>query len=230
MDVKDILNTVICDDCLTVMRQLPDKCVDLVLTDPPYGIEWRPTELFGKKCPQTLGLKDLQSWDKSPTKEYFDEMRRVSIEQIVWGGNYFGDYLGKFKSPLIWNKMTGDNNYADGEMAWTSFKTGTLRIFNHQWCGAFKDSERGVQNLHPTQKPVALFEWCLEKYSKEGDTVLDCYAGSGTLAVACLRTKRNYILIEKEPGYVETCKARIAQAETGVSVKEQKAGQGALWT
>jgi site-specific DNA-methyltransferase (adenine-specific) len=167
-----LLNQVICGDSLEVMRTLPDNSIDLVLTDPPYGLQWKSSTLFGKSTPQTKALKDLQQWDKRPRKEYFDEIRRIGKEWIIWGGNYFADYLGPCREPLLWDKQTGANNYADGELAFTSFQ-GTLRIFHHQWCGAFKDSERGVQNQHPTQKPVELMRWCLDKYSDEGHTILD---------------------------------------------------------
>ncbi len=198
-----------CGDCLEILPTLADKSVDLVLTDPPYGLEWKSTELFGKKCPQTKHLKDIQQWDLIPDKECFDEIKRVGKEQIIWGGNYLAHLLGQWKSPLLWDKQTGNNGYADGELAWTSFSTGTLRIFRHQWCGAFKDSERGIQSQHPTQKPIALFQWCLNNYSDPHNLILDPFAGSGTTAIACIRLNRKYILIEKEEKYCEIAARRI---------------------
>jgi len=223
MDIEKIKNTVICGDCLEVMRQLPDKYVDLVLTDPPYGIN---RDGMRKSTGGSHGGRksyDFAGWDSSiPDKVYFDEIFRVSKNQIIWGGNYFAKYLPSKMCWIVWDK--GQRIYnSDGEIAFTSFDT-ALRIATFNRINLMKDGA-----FHPTQKPVALFEWCLKKYSKEGDTILDCYAGSGTTAVACIRTRRNYILIEKEPAYVEICKARIKQAETGISVKEQKAGQKALW-
>jgi len=231
MNIEEIKNTVICGDCLEVMRQLPDKCVDLVLTDPPYGIgeARKKNESRGKLA--VAKSYPIESWDDvTPDKEVFDEIIRVSKNQIIFGGNYFSDKLPASSCWIVWDKDNAGNDFADCELAWTSF-TSAVRKFKYRWNGMLQENMACKEiRFHRNQKPVALFEWCLEKYSKEGDTVLDCYAGSGTLAVACLRTKRNYILIEKEPKYVETCKARIAQAETGVSVKEQKAGQKALWT
>lgn len=209
LNIDEIKNTIICNDCLEVMKQLPDKCVDLVLTDPPYGLTWSPTTLFGKETPQTKALSDLQSWDKKPTFQVFEEIIRVSKNQIIWGGNYFCDYLGAFKRPLIWNKLTGNNNYADGELAWTSLG-GTMRIFTHQWCGAFKDSERGVRNVHPTQKPRELMLWCIRQL-KDVKLVLDPFFGSGTTGVACESLGINYIGIEISPEYCRIAEKRIQQ-------------------
>jgi site-specific DNA-methyltransferase (adenine-specific) len=211
LKVEEITNTIICADCLEIMKQLPDKCVSLCLTDPPYGLKWSQIEMFGKKCAQTLAVGDLRSWDIRPSLEHFQELKRVSKNQIVWGGNYFADILGAWKEPIIWNKKTGNNSYADGELAWTSFP-GTLRIYTHQWCGAFKDSERGIPNVHPTQKPLALFEWILNKYSKPGDIILDPFLGSGTTVAACINLERQYIGIEISPEYVHAAKTRIDKA------------------
>jgi site-specific DNA-methyltransferase (adenine-specific) len=216
MEIKDIVNTVICGDCLDVMKQLPDKCVDLVLTDPPYGLNKKIHD--GGTWAVHEKYNAVLDWDFVPDKEYFDETMRISRNQIIWGGNYFTDILPKTRCWLAWVKPHFPT-MSELDLAWTSFDEPS-KVFHYP---------RVNPSTHPTQKPVALFEWCLEKYSKPGDTVLDCFAGSGTLAVASIRTKRNYIMIEKEPAYVDICKARIAQAETGVSVKEAKAGQGALW-
>ena len=119
--------------------------------------------------------------------------------------------MGSCISPLIWNKLTGNNTYADGEMAWTSFKKGTLRIYTHQWCGAFKDSERGLKNWHPTQKPQALMEWVIGRYTDKGDIVLDPFLGSGTTVEACKLLHRNFIGIEINPDYCKVAEKRLAQ-------------------
>jgi DNA modification methylase len=206
---------------------MPDNSVDLVLTDPPYGIEWKPSTLFGKETPQTKALKDLQTWDKLPSANIFPEMLRIGNKCIIWGGNYFGDYLGACKSPLIWDKKTGANNYADGEMAWTTL-AGTMRILHHQWCGAFKDSERGIQNLHPTQKPIAVMEWCI-KLSKTTGIIFDPFCGSGTTCVAAKRLGRRYIGIDISEEYCNIARKRLEAEEKGITVKELEKGQGALF-
>ena len=137
-------NSIILGDCLEVMRGLPDNCIDLVLTDPPYGIDvsnnTTGTVIRNKSDIDRFEVKD---WDKSPpSKEIFDEMLRISNKQIIWGGNYFLDQLGYCKAPFIWDKLNGRSMYADGEMAWTSYSLPkNLKIFRHQWCGAFIDRD-----------------------------------------------------------------------------------------
>ena len=200
---------IILGDCLEVMRTMPDKSFDLVLTDPPYGIFTREDDgmMFGK---ETIYSKDktASKWDKRPSKEYFDEIKRVGKDYVIWGGNYFADILGACKEPWLWDKQTGNNGYADGEMAFTSYQ-GTLRIFHHQWCGAFKASERGQRAMHPTQKPIELMKWCLRK-TEEGQTILDPFMGSGTTAIAAKQMNRNFIGIEISPEYVKIANERLS--------------------
>ncbi len=193
-------------DCLDVLKTMPKNCCD-VLTDPPYGLTWKSSKLFGKVTPQTLALQSLQGWDHRPLSAAFDQIKKIAVHAIVWGGNYFAADLGDFCSPLLWDKMTGDNAYADGELAWTNL-SGTLRIFRHQWCGAFKDSERGETNLHPTQKPVALMLWCIEKLTH--GVILDPFLGVGTTAVAAKRLGRRWIGIEIDERYCEIARRRLA--------------------
>lgn len=207
-EIKEMLNTVIQGDCLEVMKQMPDKCVDLVLTDPPYGI-FKPMGEDGAMGNFSGIGVEATEWDKKPSIEIFNEIKRVSKEYIIWGGNYFADMLGACKEPWIWDKQTGANFFADGELAFTSYQ-GTLRIFHHQWCGAFKASERGMKAMHPTQKPVELMKWCLRN-TKEGDTILDPFLGSGTTAVACKQLKRNFIGIELSQKYCDIANERLKQ-------------------
>ena len=184
MDINKIHN----GDCLEAMKEMKDNEFDLAIVDPPYGINVANnstgTVIRNKSDKDIFQIKD---WDKSiPDKNYFIELQRVSKNQIVWGGNYFLDYLGYCKAPIIWNKKNGASLYADGEMAWTSKGLPkNLKIWTHQWCGAFKDSERGAIKYHPTQKPIALYEWLLMNYAKEGDKILDTHLGSGSIAIAC---------------------------------------------
>lgn len=204
--MKEIINKVICADSLEIMNKIPDKSIDLILTDPDYGIySQKKVTGFAKKRID-FGIKNLGG---IPDKKYFDEIFRISKNQIIWGYNYLADFLGKCVAPIVWDKKTGDNYFADGELAWTSFQTGTLRIFRHQWCGCFKDSERNIKAKHPTQKPIALFSWLLAKFCKENNLILDPFAGSGTTAIAALENKMQYILIEKEKKYVDVANNRI---------------------
>lgn len=215
------------------MRQLPDKCIDLVLTDPPYGIgeskeqyKSRNVNRIDKRNGRPIlishpGYARKQWDDKIPDKIYFDEMKRVSKNQIFFGGNYFINYLQNTNCFLVWDKCNGNSDFADCELAWTSFKT-AIRKINFMWSGFCqgKSITEGHINqgnkklcekrIHPTQKPIPLFRWILDNYSTPGMTIFDPFAGSGTTAIACLETGRNYILIEKEPDYIEIINKRIA--------------------
>ena len=178
-------------DCMEALKQMPDKAFDLAIVDPPYGIgldKGGAVSVIPNKSANPIFAP--KEWDKKiPEEKYFNELKRVSRKQIIWGGNYFLDILGFCKAPIIWNKLNGDSLYADGEMAWTGGEEipRNLKIWSHQWCGAFKASERGNRNIHPTQKPVALYKWILQKskFAKEFDKILDTHLGSGSIAIAC---------------------------------------------
>ena len=193
-------------DCLEKMKEIPDGSVDCVITDPPYGIGKMNTTGFTR----TRGDFGKYLFDKKVKKEYFDEIFRVSKNQVIFGAQYYLDYLPPTKEMWVWDKKTGKNYFADGELIWTSYN-GTLRIFPHQWCGCFKESERGIKSVHPTQKPIKVMEWCLRK-TKNNDTVLDPFMGSGTTGVACANLSRNFIGIELDPTYFEIAKERINKA------------------
>jgi len=206
------LNKILLGDCLDIMREMPDKCVDLVLTDPPYGIgesnERNATR--GNACRSTD--YGHYTWDsKRIPPEYFDEIRRISQNQIIFGGNYYGSILGDTSCYIVWDKdNTGD--FADCELAWTSFKT-AVRKFKYRWNGMLQENMRDKEKrIHPTQKPVALFEWCLSRYSKPGDIILDPFLGSGTTVAACINLERQYIGIEISPDYVLASQQRIKKA------------------
>src|SRR5574343_362538 len=122
-------------DCMEGMKQYPDKYFELAIVDPPYGIEWKGTG-FKKKNIQERNLEKLNKWDITPTIGYFTELKRVSKNYIIWGGNYFADKIGNSTSIVFWDKMTGNNPFTDAEIGFTSFKSNVIRIFRHQWCGA----------------------------------------------------------------------------------------------
>ncbi len=196
-------------DCLAVMPTLGR--FDAVVTDPPYGI-FKKTDtggkMFGKETIYSTDDK-AAGWDVKPGPEVFAAIMAMK-KYVVWGGNYFADVMGASPGVMIWHKKTGNNSYADCEIAWTN-ATGTARIFEHQWCGAFKDSERGQRAVHPTQKPVALMEWCLG-FLPDAKTILDPFAGSGTTAVACQRMGRHCTAIELDPDYFEIMCKRVDEA------------------
>jgi len=196
-------------DCLKVMPLLGR--FDAVVTDPPYGV-FKKTgtdgKMFGKETIYSTDDK-AAGWDVRPGSEAFAAIMATK-KYVVWGGNYFADIMGASPGVMIWHKKTGNNSYADCEIAWTN-ATGTTRIFEHQWCGAFKDSERGQRAVHPTQKPVALMEWCLG-FLPDAKTILDPFAGSGTTLVACQRMGRQGIGVELDPDYFAIACKRVDEA------------------
>lgn len=200
MEIKP--NTFICADSLDVLRELPDKFCDLVLTDPPYGINHARD-----RNSQKNGWIDykITGWDYQPASiDLINETRRISKHQIVWGGNYFSNFLPNSMCWLFWDKGQRDFSLADGELAWTSFDK-ALRVFNYSRAAALQDGK-----VHPTQKPVALFVWCLLNYSNPGDLIIDPFCGSGTTALACHKTGRRFICIDKEQEYIDIAKQRYA--------------------
>ena len=200
-------------DNMELMAQYPDKHFDLAIVDPPYGIGVDGNNLIANPsdAANRVMLARDHKWDDAPPPpEYFYELRRVAKEQIVWGGNYFLDYLGYCKAPIVWDKLNGGSMYADGEIAWTSKGLPrNLKIWRHQWCGAFKDSERGIKRQHPTQKPVALYRWLLANYAKPGQRILDTHLGSGSIAIACHYARLHLTACELDEDYFAASIARI---------------------
>lgn len=197
-------------DCFEFMREQPDRSFDLCVADPWYGIGMtrNDTTGFAKRRFRT----ESDTADKAPPKEHFDAIKRVSRNQIIWGGNYFLDYLGNCRAPVIWDKGTGANYFADGEFAWTSFKTGCLRILKHQWCGAFKDSERGEPLIHPCQKPVYVYRWLYERFTAVGQSIFDPYLGSGSSIVAAIDRGLIVTACEINEKHFDNACRRIADA------------------
>lgn len=204
--------TLMLGDCLEKMKELPDKSVDCVITDPPYGIG----ESLGKNItrenlakPNDYGYK---TWDVTkPSGEYFKEIMRVSRNQIIFGGNYFN--LPPSSCWLVWDKENGNNDFADCELAWTSFNT-AVRLFRYRWAGMLQGNMRHKEKrTHPTQKPVSLMKWIVQNYTKSNDLVLDPFMGSGTTGVACVQLKRRFIGIEKDEDYFHIAEKRITEWE-----------------
>lgn len=185
--------------------------VDLILTDPPYGISHQTN--YASRGRGVLG----PTRDFAPVygdDEAFDPRNLLSLAPcILWGANYYADLLPASGSWLVWDKReregVGVNDQADGEVAWSNATKG-VRIFRHMWNGMWRASEKG-QSFHPTQKPVALMQWCLGK-AKASGTVLDPYMGAGPVAIACKNLGLSYIGIEIEERYCETAVRRLQQS------------------
>ena len=174
-------------DCLEAMRQMQDKAFDLAICDPPYGIKEngnRDIVPKGAACARKK-YNDVLWSQEAPTDEYFRELKRISINQIIWGGNYFN--LGVTRCYLFWDKRgtCPGNDFADGELAWTSFTT-SVRKFTYLWNGMLQENMKDKEiRQHPTQKPVALYKWLIKNYAKPSDRIIDTHLGSGSIARAC---------------------------------------------
>ena len=191
-------NTFICADSIEVLREIKDKAFDLCLTDPPYGMN----ALDGSFTRNKYGINRRHNWDCGKIKdEHFLEIFRVSMRQIIWGYNYYASTLLDSKSFLVWDKVIAEglNNYAMVELAYLSGGT-PAKIFK---CRCSQPDR-----VHPTQKPVPLFVWCILNYSKPGDLIIDPFCGSGTTALACHKTGRRFICIDREQKYIDIAQQR----------------------
>lgn len=178
MKVTDKI-TITNEDNMLLMARYPDNYFELAIVDPPYGIE----ELTGKESANGRGRmknrkfnsdsKKFREWDKSPNNSYFNELFRVSKNQIIWGGNYFN--LPKYRCPIIWDKCQPWENFSQVEIAWTSL---------NKPASIFKFDNRTGGKIHPTQKPIELYKYLLSKHAKQGDKILDTHLGSMSIAIA----------------------------------------------
>lgn len=200
-------------DCMDLMRQYPDKYFDLSIVDPPYGIN--APKMAATPCQRKSGTKRLNSgsgklknrvlnnsnceWDNAiPTDDYFKELFRVSKNQIIWGGNYFP--LPPSRCILCWDKCQPWENFSQIELAWTSFNYPAQ---------IFKFDNRTGDKIHPTQKPVQLYKWLLQKYAKEGDKILDTHFGSLSIGIACHDLHFELTSSELDKEYYELGKNRL---------------------
>ena len=187
-------------DCMEYMKSLPDNAFDLAIVDPPYGIDVTSMNMGGRK---TIRPDKTKSWDNAiPNQDYFDELNRVSKNQIIWGGNYFP--LPPTRCWLMWDKgesMYG-RDFAEAEMAWTNFDK-VVRLY--------KQNPNQLDRIHPTQKPVKLYEWLLTNYAKQGDKILDTHLGSGSHAIACNNLGFELVGLELDSDYFKASCERVAK-------------------
>lgn len=199
-------------DCMKYMAAQPDNAFDLAIVDPPYGIgESGKTNKTRGKLAVAKDYKPFAGGDlEPPSVDYFKELQRVSKNQIVWGANHFMDRIVK-GSPcwVVWDKENGDSDFADCELAWTSFRT-AVRRFKFLWHGMLQgDMKNKEQRIHPTQKPVKLYEWLLANYAEEGDKILDTHLGSGSSAIAAHYGKFDFVGCELDEDYYKAAKERF---------------------
>lgn len=196
-------------DCLDYMRDMKDNEFDLAIVDPPYGIgESGGDKKRGRKKDNHNKIVNHinKNWDKKPDANYFKKLFRISENQIIWGGNYFIDHLYPSMGWVFWDKLIG-GDFSDGELAWTSMWR-ALRQFTYSYHG---DTHGGHSRIHPTQKPVKLYEWLLKNYAKPGDRILDTHGGSMSNALACHNMGYDLTIIEKDKDYFEAGKARLKE-------------------
>jgi site-specific DNA-methyltransferase (adenine-specific) len=206
-----IASTVILGDCIQIMKQFKDNEFDLAVVDPPYGIgfdgevkemannnskKWKPAK--GKNYTR-------KSWDcETPSDEYFTELKRVSKNQIIWGGNYFD--LPQSSGWIFWNKgVAKDFTLSPGELAWTSFDK-SVNMVELLWAGFRKCEE--TERIHPTQKPVKLYDWIFSKYANEGMRILDTHLGSGSSRISADKAKLDFTGIEIDKEYFDLSEKR----------------------
>ena len=205
-------------DCMDGMKDFPDKFFDLAIVDPPYGIG-----ITGRKCAGGCQIgsssKVYHAFDDSaiPDKSYFDELFRVSKNQIIWGGNYFTAYLPPRSCWISWDKDRQGMDFADGELAWTSFQK-PMRIYRRRWGGNDLDPKRREERIHPTQKPVSLYEWLLGNYAEPGDRILDTHVGSASSLIACHRTGHEVWGFEIDPVFYAMARERLDAAANQTSL------------
>jgi site-specific DNA-methyltransferase (adenine-specific) len=212
-------------DCMEFMRGVPDKHYDLAIVDPPYGINH--STIAGKQSGTQYGNAaaakrhyTTKDWDKQPpSEEYFKELFRVSKNQIVWGANHFISRMPYDASCwIVWDKDNGDNNFADCELAWTSFDK-AVRKFKWTWNGMIQQNMKDKeQRFHPTQKPVALYKWLLKNYAKEGDKILDTHGGSMSIAIACHDMGFDLDLCELDADYYAAGAKRFEQHKAQLTI------------
>lgn len=200
-------------DCMEFLKAQPDKSFDLACVDPPYGIgesgEKNKTRVGG--LAKAKDYKAFAGGDlEPPPVEYFNELMRVSKNQFVWGANHFIDRMPYPSSCwIVWDKVTGNSDFADSELAWGSFKS-AVRNFRFQWSGMLQgDMKNKELRIHPTQKPVKLYEWLLTNYAKTGDRILDTHLGSGSSAIAAHNLGFDFVGMELDKDYFDAAVARF---------------------
>ena len=204
--VSDVRNM----DCMEFMKQFPDKFFDLAVVDPPYGIE----KGFHATCRIARYGQMNTVNDMKPTSNYFEELFRVSKNQIIWGYNHISDMLPPCKEFIFWYKHQPVNTYSDGELAWTSFGK-TAKCFDYPFFGgANKEKNR----IHPTQKPKALYAWIFENFARGGQKILDTHLGSGSSRIAAYHAGLDFYGCELDKEYFDKANERFEKEIYGVEV------------
>lgn len=212
--IEENKNTIINADCFDIMPKIEDGSV-FILTDPPYGIKmdkgfdgFDGFGGFGKPI-ERRHYNDI--WDQGrPEMKYFNEILRIANKAMIFGGNFFSDYLPVGTHWIVWDKLNTMPTFGDCELIWTNINRKSIKKYRFQYNGLLG---KEVERFHPTQKPLGLIQKLILDYTNEGDLILDPFSGSGTTAIACINTNRNYICIEKDKGYYEKSLERVKEAQ-----------------
>lgn len=220
MGVKEMMYGYYNIDCMEGMRKFPDNYFGLAIVDPPYFEGPNSRKFYGRKV-SPIGVnrvyEEVDSWDV-PDAMYFKELFRVSQNQIIWGCNYFDYKFGPGR--IVWDKCNDSSCYSDCEIAYCSLHD-SVRIFRFMWNGMLQgksiaegyvqqgNKKLNEKRIHPTQKPIALYEWILQKYAKQGDIILDTHVGSASSLIACHRMGLQYVGFEKCRKYYEKSNERL---------------------
>ena len=197
------------EDCVKALKRFNDNHFDLAIVDPPYGIGAGSKSFINRNTANKRAEKFYKDndWDKcTPPKEYWDELQRVSKKWIVWGGNYFTEYLPPARCFIVWDKKTGANSYADCELALTNIDS-NARIITKFWLGAHAQDDDG--RIHPTQKPIMLYDFLYQNYAKEGDKILDTHLGSGSNRISAYKNGFDFTAFEIDEDYYKSQEKRF---------------------
>lgn len=212
-------------NCMQGMAEFPDNYFDLAIVDPPYGGVTQGsymTNQMGGGVAKNRNDYHLSLWQcDKPSEAYFKELKRVSKNQVIWGGNYYASMLKDSQCWLVWDKVKPEGiSFADVELAYTSFDLAS-RLFQFAWNGMIQgDMKNKEHKIHPTQKPVALYKWILNNYAKEGDLILDTHVGSASSLIACEDLGFKYVGFELDETYYKESKERLENHKAQISIME----------
>lgn len=215
-------------DCLSAMQQMPDKYFDLAVVDPPYFSGPERRNFYGCQV-SPIGVqrmyKQSEVW-QVPDERYFDELRRVSKQQIIWGVNYFNYSFSPGR--VVWDKCNGASSFSDCEIAYCSLHD-SVRLYHYMWNGMCQgksitegyimqgDKSKNEKRIHPTQKPVALYAWLYQQYAKPGDKILDTHLGSGSSRIAAWKLGLDFVGFEIDKYYFDLQEQRFAEEQRQLS-------------
>lgn len=210
-------------DCIKGLTEFPDGYFDLAIVDPPYGAKVGKGGYMNNTSAGGVAKHNkyhLAIWKMDrPKANYFKELKRVSKNQVIWGANYMCDMLEISQGWIVWDKVIPEGvHFAHCELAWTSFDK-SIKKFTFRWSGMLQeDMKHKEKRIHPTQKPVALYEWILKNYSNPDDIILDTHVGSGSSLIACRKTGHKYVGFEIDPEYYKLAKQRIDQETAQMNI------------